>query len=150
MHRRFWLSVVILAVGTSLLVAAGLAAPAQSSPQAEAQKPKRGGTLKIVRTSDFDHLDPGLSYFSHVWTMQHATQLKLMNFPDTGNESATRPTEIIRSYSVSKNGRTYTFNLKRGFRFSNGNLVTAANFARAINRNLSPKLNSPAGSMITD
>ena len=40
-------------------------------------------------------------------------------------------------------GTTYTFTLRRGFRFSNGDPPRASAFARAINRVLNPVVQSP-------
>ena len=51
---------------------------------------------------------------------------------------------------ISKDGKTYTFTLKKTYRFSNGAKVTAANYAAAINRNLNPKMASPAQPFIED
>ena len=51
---------------------------------------------------------------------------------------------------VSRDGKTYTFTVKNGFRFSDGKPVTAANFVASINRNLNPQMQSPASSFLTD
>jgi ABC-type oligopeptide transport system substrate-binding subunit len=45
---------------------------------------------------------------------------------------------------VSSNGRVYTFDLKRTFRFHTGAAVTARSFAEAFNRDANPKMQSPA------
>ena len=52
--------------------------------------------------------------------------------------------EVVDRYTVSKDGRTYTFELKQTFRFHTGAPVTAQSFADAINRVAHPKLESPA------
>ena len=52
--------------------------------------------------------------------------------------------------AISKDGKTYTFTLKNTYRFSNGKRVTAANYAAAINRNLNPRMASPAQPFIED
>jgi peptide/nickel transport system substrate-binding protein len=47
--------------------------------------------------------------------------------------------EAATSYpEVSPNGKTYTFEVRSGFRFSTGAKVTADSFAAAIERMLSP------------
>ena len=53
---------------------------------------------------------------------------------------------------VSRDGRTYTFRVRSGFRFSppSNEPVTAAAFKRAIERALSPRLGSFGGSLIQD
>ena len=50
----------------------------------------------------------------------------------------------MRSTVRSNGGRTYTFELKRTFRFHTGEPVNAQSFAHAFNRNANPKLGSPA------
>jgi len=146
MNRRFGFSIALLAVGASLIVAAVVADPASTSTQ------RRGGTLNIESLNDFDHIDPAYAYFSHTWQMQGATQLRLYEFPDnrTG-EAATRITPMGASGlpRVSRDGKTYTITVRSGFRFSNGQPVTAANYVHAINRILNVKPPSDAVPFLT-
>ncbi len=51
---------------------------------------------------------------------------------------------------VSRNGKTYTFTLRHGFRFSDGTPVLASAFARAINRVLAPGVRSPGAQFMMD
>jgi len=51
---------------------------------------------------------------------------------------------------VSRNGRVYTFTLRKGFRFSDGKAVTAKNFAFAVDRVANKDLASPGAAFITD
>jgi peptide/nickel transport system substrate-binding protein len=46
--------------------------------------------------------------------------------------------------AVSRNGRTYTFTVRKDARFSDGTPVTARSFVHAIDRILSPAMDSPA------
>ena len=46
--------------------------------------------------------------------------------------------------AISADGRTTTFRLRRGFRFSDGSPVRADAFAQAIHRTLAPGVDSPA------
>ena len=45
---------------------------------------------------------------------------------------------------VSSDGKTYTFTVRKGIRFSDGSTVTAAAFKRAFERAADPKQASPA------
>jgi peptide/nickel transport system substrate-binding protein len=137
-------------LGAGLLAAAGLASTTTSADAEVASK--RGGTLRIDSRSDFDFVDPSLSYFSHSLQLQNATQLKLFSFPDTEGSAGHRmvPEAAAAFPRVSADGRTYTFTIRKGFRFSNGAPVTAANFRAAFARALSPKLASPASSFLDD
>jgi peptide/nickel transport system substrate-binding protein len=51
---------------------------------------------------------------------------------------------------VSRDGRTYTFEIARGFRFSNGTPVRAADFEYTIRRDLDPRMHSPAVPFLRD
>ena len=43
---------------------------------------------------------------------------------------------------ISRDGKTYTFTIKPGFRFSNGQAVTARSFVDAFNRFANPRMQS--------
>jgi len=51
--------------------------------------------------------------------------------------------DIAKSYDISPDGRTYTFHIRTGVRFTNGREVTASDFRYSIERVLSPKTRSP-------
>jgi peptide/nickel transport system substrate-binding protein len=140
-------------LGAGLLAAAGLASSTSThAADAAGAKPHRGGTLRIDSRSDFDSVDPALSYFSHSLQLQNATQLKLVSFPDSEGTAGGRmvPEASAGFPKVSADGRTYTFAIRKGFRFSNGAPVTAANFRAAFARALNPKMQSPASSFLDD
>jgi oligopeptide transport system substrate-binding protein len=135
--RRLWLSLSLLGALTALLVAA--VRPADGGDV------RKGGTLRLARFSDVDFVDPALAYSSWSWPFGYATCAKLFNYPDKpGAEGARLVPEVVDRYTVSRDGRTYTFTLKRTFRFHTGARVTAQSFADAFNRDAQPKLRSPA------
>ena len=152
MNRRAFASLAVTAIGAALLIASLGTGAASASSQAGQQAAARGGTLRVDSRSDFDYVDPALAYFTHSWQLQYATQLKLMNYPDADGPAGTRlrPEAAAGFPIVSNNGRTYTFRIKKGFRFSNGTPVTASNFAYAILRTLNPRMQSPAASFVED
>jgi len=51
--------------------------------------------------------------------------------------------DIARSYTISPDGKTYTFHLRDGVRFTNGRAVTARDFKYSFERVLSPETKSP-------
>jgi peptide/nickel transport system substrate-binding protein len=152
MKGRFWFSIVMATIGTGLLLAAGFATDASSSPQAAGKSDARGGTLRIDYTGDFDYIDTSLAYFNHSWQILNATQLKLLSFPDLEGTAGTRMrAEAAAGFpKVSSDGKTYTFTVKRGFKFSDGSNVTAANFKAALDRAKNAKMQSPASSFLDD
>ena len=149
MRRRLWLSVAMAALGAALLVAAGFASPAQSGTAAA--KAKRGGTLKLnMSATDVDFSDPSLAYGVQSWQLEYSTALKLYNYPDARAPlgSQIRPEAATGFPKVTNSGRTYTIHIRKGLRLSNGAHVTAANFAKAINRTLSKTMQAPGATFI--
>ncbi len=100
---------------TLLLVAAATAAPSA----------QRGGTVVLDMTTDVDYIDPQLSYYGETWKLEATTACKLMNWPDKeGAAGAVATPEVASGLPlVSKDGNTYTFTIKPGFKFSNGKPV---------------------------
>jgi peptide/nickel transport system substrate-binding protein len=147
MNKRVWLSVAVLAIGTGLLVSAGFASPASSNSAKAAAHGAKGGTLRVDLTSDFDFIDPALDYFSHGWQLQYATSCKLLSFPDkeaSAGGTKVSPEVATALPAISRDGKTYTFNVKTTYKFADGTPVTAKSFAYAMNRDLQPKMSSPA------
>jgi ABC-type transport system substrate-binding protein len=150
MPGRHIAALLVTALGAALLAAAALGSSGSASAATEATA--RGGTLRVDSRNDFDYIDPSLAYFSHSWQLQWATQLTLMSFPDKEGDEGSRviPSAAAGLPIVSRDGKTYTFTLRKGFRFSNGQPVTAANFVAAMNRALNPRMQSPAASFLED
>ena len=152
MKGRILTSVAMSAIGVSLLIAAMLAGSAAGGTQAPAKKHAVGGTLTYTGASDFDYVDPSLSYFSHSWSLMAATQLTLMYYPHVEGAAGGRLTPYASQGmpKVSNNGKTYTFTIKKGFKFSDGTNVTSANFKRAFDRALNKDMQSPGSSFLDD
>jgi ABC-type transport system substrate-binding protein len=152
MKGRIWSSIVLAAIGAGLLLTAGFASPAEGGSQASDRNAARGGTLRVDLSSDFDYIDSSLAYFSHSWQALNATQLKMLSFPDKEGAAGSRMrAEAAAGFPrVSRDGRTYTFTIRPGFKFSDGSAVTAANFRAAIARALNSRMQSPASSFLDD
>ena len=149
MKRRILGSIVMTTIGASLLAAAMFAGSASGA--GAAAEAKKGGTITTVSRSDFDYVDPALAYFSHSWNMMSATNLTLTYYPHTEGPARQRLAGMAAPLPrVTNNGRTYTFRIKNGFKFSNGANVTAANFKRAFDRGRNPASQSPAQSFMDD
>jgi peptide/nickel transport system substrate-binding protein len=147
MNRRLWLSGTVLALGAAMVAAALFAGSASSSSVA------KGGTMKLnMSTTDVDFSDPSLAYGVLSWQIEYSTALKLFNYPDkAAPEGGKLQPEGATGFPViSKDGKTYTFTVKSGFKFSDGKPVTAANFVFAINRALNPAMQSPAAPFINN
>src|SRR5436309_568807 len=142
MSRKLWLSAIMAALGAILLVVAGFANAASTSSAA-----KKGGTMKLnMSATDVDFTDPSLAYGTISWQIEFATALKLVNYPDKAPPAGGRlqPEAAVGLPIVSKNGKQYTFTIKKGLKLSNGEGVTARNFKRAIDRAATKEMQSPA------
>jgi ABC-type transport system substrate-binding protein len=149
MHKKLWLSVAMTVIGAGLLVGASMAAPAASNAPAKAgsSEVKRGGTLRVnLSNTDFEYLDPSLAYDAAGWSLLYMTNLMLLNYPDKPAPEGSRliPDAAAGFPTISRDGKTYTFTVKSGLRFSDGSPVTAAAFKRAFERAADPKQGSPA------
>jgi ABC-type oligopeptide transport system substrate-binding subunit len=81
------------------------------------------------------------------------TEAKLLNFPD--REASQGGLRIIPEVAqslpaISRDGKTYTFNLKNSYRFHTGARITAANFVAAFNRDAQKRMSSPATTFMED
>jgi ABC-type oligopeptide transport system substrate-binding subunit len=147
MKRSLWLSVTAFVLGAGLLVAAGFAGASTGQVAA-----KKGGTMRMnMSGTDVDFTDPSLAYGTISWQIEYATALKLYNYPDKAPPLGGRlqPEGAAGFPVISKDGKTYTITVKSGFKFSNGKPVTAANYVFAMNRALSPTMQSPAAPFMT-
>jgi YVTN family beta-propeller protein len=107
-----------------------------------------GATAHVNFQVGLDFVDPALAYFPVSWQILHATCAGLLNYPDRPGLAGSRLLpEVAQSLPTpSADGKTYTFTIRKGFRFSppSNEQVTAQTFKYAIERSLSPKMKGPA------
>jgi ABC-type transport system substrate-binding protein len=149
MHKRFLLALALAVIGAGLLVAAafaGSAAPSKASKSGSSEV-KKGGTLRLnLSETDFEFLDPALAYDAPGWQILYTTNRPLLNYPDKPGAEGSRlvPDGAAALPTVSKDGKTYTFTVRSGIKFSDGTPITAAAYKRAIERAADPNQASPA------
>jgi ABC-type transport system substrate-binding protein len=147
MYKKLLLALGLMVLGASLMVAAAVAGTTSTS-SASKKGVTKGGTLRLnVSNTDYEYLDPALSYDSIGWSTIYAVNMQLLNYPDKpasagGNQLV--PEAATGFPTVSKDGKTYTFTVKSGLKFSDGSAVTGAAFQRAVFRVCHPDQGSPA------
>jgi peptide/nickel transport system substrate-binding protein len=149
MRRKQVLSLFMLVLGVAMLVAAvSVGAASSSTKRAGSAEANKGGTLKLNQAeSDFDFVDPQLAYRTDDWNMIYSTSMPLVGFPEKAGAAGAQlvPIGATAFPTVSKDGKTYTFHIRPGLKFSDGSPVTAAAYQRSWERILSPKMGSPLG-----
>ena len=95
--------------------------------------------------TDPAHAPPGSMYWLQ---FAYATGAQLLNYPDAPAPRGLKlqPDVATSMPAVSRDGRTYTFHIRRGFRFSppSSHVVSAETFQYSIERALSRKLGAEA------
>ena len=131
-------------------LASAFAAAIQPGAQGSTARIPQGGIFRIslegVGLGQLDYVDPALSYTREGWALLDTTCAHLMSYPDRPAPEGFRIVpEVATGFPrISRDGKTYTFTLRKGFRFSDGRPVRANAFARAINRTLAPGIRSAA------
>ncbi|MGZ4331058.1 MAG: BTAD domain-containing putative transcriptional regulator [Solirubrobacteraceae bacterium] len=113
-----------------------------------------GGTLRIESPIDVDHMDPALAFGPLSLKLVWATCAGLLDYPDASGPASSRVIpEVAQSLPArSPDGRTYTFKIRSGYRFSppSNQPVTAQTFKYTIERTLNPRMHSPVAAYFTD
>ncbi len=124
--------------GASVVVTKGY-----PNPTTESLAGKRGGTLVALQESDFEYLDPGITYAALDYPVVFATQRPLYS----NKPNSTQPTPDLASAppQVSADNKTVTVHLKEGVHFSPpvNREVTSADVAYAIERGANPNVANP-------
>jgi ABC-type transport system substrate-binding protein len=136
MARGRILAAVALAASAALLLAAS----------GTARDAREGGTFRVaVTTGIVDAIDPALTNIASESLLLDPTCATLMAYPDKPRPAGYRLTPSLAETEpiVSRDGRTWTFMIRKDARFSTGQPVTGHAFARALHRILDPRMKSP-------
>jgi peptide/nickel transport system substrate-binding protein len=110
---------------------------------------KRGGTLTVYSSEDFEHLDPGESYFVQDYGVDSVTQRPLFSY--LPNTTSTVSPDLATTVPTTSNGgitgggKTITVHIRKGVFFSPpvNREVTSADVAYAIERGANPNVANP-------
>jgi YVTN family beta-propeller protein len=110
----------------------------------------RGGVLRVVTTGHIDTFDPVLT--QNLVAVLPLTYDGLTAYQRVGGSGSLQlvPDLAVSLPSPTDNGTTYTFQLRRGIRFSSGELVRPEDFRRALQRDLTLGGNSNYGGPFAD
>ena len=127
----------VLGVATILLAACGTGGNNGSS----GGSPVYGGTLTISFKDDLKTLDPAIGYDTDSWAIERQIYNGLLDYK--GFTTQLQPDIAAEMPKISADGKTYTFKLKHGVKFSNGREVTADDFKYSWQRMLDPATQGP-------
>jgi peptide/nickel transport system substrate-binding protein len=127
--------------GGGATTAAGFDAALPSADQ------KKGGSLKVLSTESFEHLDPGAAYFQLDFMIEFATQRSLYYYKP---QDAKHPIPDLAAGppTISADEKTVTVAIKHGIKYGtndtsspvNGREVTAADVKYAFERGFNPSV----------
>ena len=128
-------SVAAFAAGLLFLAACG------GPTSGTSDQPVSGGTLNIAMKDDFKTLDPAVAYDTDSWSVERAIYNGLLDYK--GFTTELTPDIAAAMPDITNGGKTYTFKIRTGVKFSNGREVTADDFKYSFERMLNPKTQGP-------
>jgi peptide/nickel transport system substrate-binding protein len=124
--KRYRLAALPLLAGLAVLAAA---ATAHSTAAKSNATPKRGGSITIARIEDSQSFDKTNVFQNEsIWICEQMMEPLYTVTPDG---KSVKPW-LATGYKVGNGGKTYTFTLRKGVKFSNGKPMTSADVKFSI------------------
>ncbi len=132
--RRIGVPLAALAMSILGVVAVAPGSPAGASTSY--QSAHAGGTLKLLATQGSGTLDPQVNYTLQYWQLYQATYDGLVSFQKVSDAASFQvvPDLAVAMPKVTNGGKTYTFVLRKGIKFSNGAPVTVNDVRSSLQR----------------
>ncbi|HET9655914.1 MAG TPA: ABC transporter substrate-binding protein [Kineosporiaceae bacterium] len=99
---------------------------------------KKGGTLRMAISDDWDSIDPGDTYYAFAWDFARLYGRSLTTFKSApGQEGSTIVPDLAESLGkVSADGKTWTYTLRKGMKYEDGTPITSKDVKYAVARSL--------------
>ena len=122
----------MLAGAAALTIALSALTPAQ----AEYKPEHRGGTMRLVARSAAGTLDPQINYTLQYWQIYQSVYSGLTAFKKGAGEAGFEvvPNLAEELPAASNDGKTYTFKIRKGVKFSDGRDVTIKDVVASFQR----------------
>jgi len=124
----------------ALMAGVALAALLAAGGGTYAQDEKQGGSMIVTYKDDVSTLDPAIGYDWQNWSMIKSLFDGLMDY-EPGTSTLTH--DLAESHTISEDGLTYTFVLRKGVKFHNGREMTAEDVKYSLDRVTNPATQSP-------
>ena len=102
--------------------------------------PNDGGSMTVTYKDDVSTLDPAIGYDWQNWSMIKSLFDSLLDYKP-GTTILTN--DLAESHTISDDGLTYVFKLRKGVKFHNGRVMTADDVKYSLDRVTNPKTQSP-------
>ncbi len=99
---------------------------------------KKGGTLRVANSGDWDSLDPADTYYGYSWDFIRLYGRSLVMFaPKPGGDGVKLIPDLAQTLGVpSADAKTWTYKLKPGVKFEDGTPITSKDVKYAVERSL--------------
>ncbi len=137
--------ILILVLSLTVFVGCGQRSDKQVVSEDSTSQIKSGGNVVVVVPQDPDYLDPHLAAAAGTQEMMFNVFEGLVK-PD--NQGHIHPA-VASDYTVSEDGLVYTFTLRKGIKFHNGNLVTVDDVKYSLERLMGVETGEPLAASFT-
>jgi oligopeptide transport system substrate-binding protein len=136
---------VVASVGALGMLLAGCGTPTPSNNQAgggaaSAGKPVEGGQITVDLSSAVPDLDPAVAFDTTSAEVGYQVYEQLVTYKKNTYDIVG---DLATNWEISPDGKTYTFHLRKGVKYSNGDPMVAQDFVaqleRILDKNMLPK-----------
>jgi len=114
----------------------GSSGSSSSSSSSSATGAQKGGTYTILANSAFGVADPAQNYTLQEWQLLIDTHDGLVQFNRVGGTAGTKivPDLATSLPQPTNGGKTYVFHIRKGIKFSNGQVMKPSDFVTTFER----------------
>jgi peptide/nickel transport system substrate-binding protein len=141
MEKRIWRGLIAMGAIAAVVMAAGCGGSggggSSSSPSSgNAFAAHKGGTFTILANPNFGVADPAQNYTLQEWQLLIDTHDGLVQFKRVGGPAGTQivPDLAEKVPTPTDGGKTYTFQIRKGIKFSNGQVMKPSDFVTTFER----------------
>ena len=126
----------LVAVALALAGCGGGSSSSVSPQRRSSSTGKPGGTFTILANSNFGVADPAQNYTLQEWQLLIDTHDGLAGFAKVGGVAGTKIVpDLATSIPLPTNGgKTYVFHIRKGIKFSNGQVLKPSDFVTTFER----------------
>ena len=131
-----WSTAVAIAALVGAAGCGGSSGSSSSSSSSQATGAQKGGTYTLLANSAFGVADPAQNYTLQEWQLLIDTHDGLTQFQRVGGTPGTKlvPDLATSLPTPTNGGKTYVFHIRKGIKFSNGQVMKPSDFVTTFER----------------